>query len=117
MAVARLSKRAIDSFKPGPRPYINYDEDLTGFGRRASGRKTWIVEYRPGAFTGCRRSEILNLKWSEVDFERGMLNLTDSKTGRKSVILNAPALAILSELSRLGSYVIVARIRMRLGRT
>ncbi|TPW00040.1 MAG: hypothetical protein USCAAHI_00516 [Beijerinckiaceae bacterium] len=51
MAVARLSKRTIDSFKPGPRPYINYDEDLTGFGLQVmpSGRKTWIVEYRPGA--------------------------------------------------------------------
>jgi hypothetical protein len=34
MAVGRLSKRTIDSFKPGPRPYINYDEDLTGFGLR-----------------------------------------------------------------------------------
>ena len=51
MAVARLSKRTIDSFKPGPRPYINYDEDLTGFELRVmpSGTKTWIVEYRPGA--------------------------------------------------------------------
>jgi integrase len=65
-----------------------------------------IAAIRLLLFTGCRRSEILNLKWSEVDFERGMLNLTDSKTGRKSVILNAPALAILSELSRLGPYVI-----------
>jgi integrase len=67
-----------------------------------------IAAIRLLLFTGCRRSEILNLKWSEVDFERGMLNLTDSKTGRKSVILNAPALAILSELSRLGPYVIAA---------
>ena len=65
-----------------------------------------IAAIRLLLFTGCRRSEILNLKWSEVDFERGMLNLTDSKTCRKSVILNAPALAILSELSRLGPYVI-----------
>jgi integrase len=62
-----------------------------------------IAAIRLLLFTGCRRSEILNLKWSEVDFERGMFNLTDSKTGRKSVILNALALAILSELSRLGA--------------
>ena len=68
-----------------------------------------IAAIRLLLFTGCRRSEILNLKWSEVDFERGMLNLTDSKTGRKSVILNAPALAVLSELSRLGPYVIAGQ--------
>jgi integrase len=57
-------------------------------------------------FTGCRLREILDLRWSEVDFERGMLHLADSKTGRKSVILNAPALAILAALPRLGPFVV-----------
>jgi len=60
-------------------------------------------------FTGCRLGEIMNLKWAEVDFERGTLNLSDSKTGKKSVILNGPALAILSELPRAGSYVIAGQ--------
>lgn len=31
--------------------------------------------------TGCRLREILHLRWEEVDFERGILNLPDSKTG------------------------------------
>jgi integrase len=57
-------------------------------------------------FTGCRLGEVMNLKWSEVDFERGILNLADSKTGKKSVVLNGPAIAILSELPRVGPYVI-----------
>ena len=35
--------------------------------------------------TGCRLREILHLKWEYVDFERGMLFLPDSKTGRKPV--------------------------------
>jgi integrase len=51
-------------------------------------------------FTGCRKMEILGLRWSEVDFERGMLNIEDSKTGRRVVILNAPALAILAAQPR-----------------
>jgi integrase len=38
--------------------------------------------------------------------ERGLLFLADSKTGKKTVILNAPALAVLIGLDRLGSYVI-----------
>jgi integrase len=65
-----------------------------------------IAAIRLLLFTGCRRSEILKLRWSEVDFERGLLNLSDSKTGRKTVMLNGPALTILSELPRAGRYVI-----------
>jgi integrase len=57
-------------------------------------------------FTGCRLREILHLKWSEVDFERGLLFLGDSKTGKKSIVLNAPALAILQGLPDRGVYVI-----------
>jgi integrase len=57
-------------------------------------------------FTGCRLREILHLKWEHVDLERGLLFLIDSKTGRKTVILNAPALAVLAGLDRLGSYVV-----------
>jgi integrase len=57
-------------------------------------------------FTGCRLREILNLQWEHVDAERGLLFLPDSKSGRKTVILNAPALAVLSGLERIGPYVI-----------
>jgi integrase len=67
-----------------------------------------IAALRLLLFTGCRRGEILNLKWSEVDLERGVLNLSDSKTGRKQVVLNGPALEILSMLVRVGPYVIAS---------
>jgi len=59
--------------------------------------------------TGCRLREILHLRWSEVDFERGLLLLEDSKTGRKAVLLGAPAIRILSELPRDGEYVIAGQ--------
>jgi integrase len=57
-------------------------------------------------FTGCRLREILHLRWDEVDFGRGMLFLRDSKTGRKPVVLNPPALAVLESLPRVGAFVI-----------
>jgi integrase len=57
-------------------------------------------------FTGCRLREILHLRWEHVDLERGLLFLADSKTGRKTVILNAPALSVLANLDRLGPYVV-----------
>ena len=57
-------------------------------------------------FTGCRLREILHLKWEQVDLERGLFFLADSKTGRKTVILNAPTLAVLTGLDQIGSYVV-----------
>lgn len=57
-------------------------------------------------FTGCRLREILHLKWEQIDFQRGLLNLGDSKTGPRAVILNPPALVVLSELKRIGPYVV-----------
>jgi integrase len=52
-------------------------------------------------FTGCRLSEILGLRWEHVDFGRGLLFLPDSKTGRKTIVLNAAAAAILADLPRM----------------
>lgn len=56
--------------------------------------------------TGCRLGEILNLRWEEVDLDRGFLWLPDSKTGRKGVVLSVSAMQVLTELPRLGQYVI-----------
>ena len=51
-------------------------------------------------FTGARLREILNAEWNFVDFERGFLNVPDSKTGRKTIFLSGAALAVLSDLPR-----------------
>jgi integrase len=59
--------------------------------------------------TGARLREILKLEWRHVDLERGLLLLPDSKTGAKSIILNAPALAVLAGLERVGAYVIAGQ--------
>src|SRR4029077_18690734 len=78
---------------------------------KAKNRFTKIAPFAAAAirlllFTGCRLREILHIKWEQVDLERGLLLLPDSKTGRSTVILNAPALAVLTSLDRLGSYVV-----------
>jgi integrase len=57
-------------------------------------------------FTGARLGEILTLRWDYVAAERSLLFLPDSKTGRKTIVLNAPAMAILCELPRVGPYVV-----------
>jgi integrase len=52
---------------------------------------------------------VLHLRWEHVDFERGLLLLPDSKTGKKAIVLNAPALDVLVNLPRLGAYVIAGQ--------
>ena len=45
--------------------------------------------------TGCRKSEILSLRWDFVDWEIGCLRLPESKTGAKSVPLADAAVDLL----------------------
>jgi integrase len=52
------------------------------------------------AFTGCRRNEVLRLRWPDVDLTAGVLRLPDSKTGAKLVPLTAPARDLLESLPR-----------------
>ena len=51
--------------------------------------------------TGCRKGEILKLRWSEVDGDR--LNLADTKTGPRRVWLSQAAQAILARQPRAAS--------------
>jgi integrase len=57
-----------------------------------------VNQARLWALTGCRRNEIAALKWSEVDFGRGLLVLGDTKTGRSIRPLGAAALTLLKSL-------------------
>ena len=53
--------------------------------------------------TGCRKSEILTLQWS--DYREGRLFLRDGKTGPRTVWLSSPARAVLDGLPRKGRWV------------
>ena len=50
--------------------------------------------------TGCRRNEILGLRWEDVDFDAGELRLRDTKTGARVVPLTPPAAEVLEDLPR-----------------
>lgn len=52
------------------------------------------------SLTGCRRCEITNLKWDEVDLERGLLRLEMSKVGPRVVPLGDAAAAFIKSLPR-----------------
>jgi len=63
------------------------------------------------AVTGCRRAEIVNLKWSEVDFANSCLRLGDTKTGLSIRPLPGTARDILAGLEPQGEFVFPARSR------
>ena len=48
--------------------------------------------------TGARRSEVLSLRWSYVDFEDSCFRLSTSKTGPKVIPLGAAALEVLARM-------------------
>ena len=50
--------------------------------------------------TGCRRNEVLALRWKDVDLETRVLRLADSKTGPRSVPLSPAAARVLADLPR-----------------
>ena len=62
-------------------------------------------------FTGCRLREILHLRWGEVDLERGLLHLPDSKSGKKAVVLNAASVNILKNLPKRDFFVIPGDVK------
>lgn len=61
-------------------------------------------------FTGMRLGEVLGLRWTDIDFDQGLIVLTKHKTARKAgtkaIVLNAPALAVLNGVPRVGKYVV-----------
>ncbi|MCB2226190.1 MAG: site-specific integrase [Desulfarculaceae bacterium] len=59
-----------------------------------------ITAVRLLIFTGCRLSEILNLRWADVDWERGALRLEDSKTGPRLIPLGQASLELLENTER-----------------
>jgi integrase len=60
-----------------------------------------IAAIRVLILTGARLGEILQLRWAHVDIEQSALRLPDSKTGRKTIWLNPPALEVMASLPRI----------------
>ena len=59
-----------------------------------------VAAFRLLMLTGCRRNEILTLRWEDVDLEAGELHLRDAKTGARSVALSPAARSVLTSLPR-----------------
>jgi integrase len=127
--------RGVDKFKESNRERFLTGEELERLGRAIREAESigisWVVdEFKSTAkharkakrftrigpsaaaalrlllFSGCRLRKLLHLRWEHVDFERGCLFQPDIKSGRKTVILSASALAVLNGLERISPYVV-----------
>lgn len=59
--------------------------------------------------TGCRVNEWLGARWDWIDWQRGLLQLPDTKTGARDVHLPAEALTILRALPRSSVFILPGR--------
>lgn len=68
--------------------------------RRTKLEPAAIAALRLLLFTGAGLREILHIRWQEVDLERGLAFLPDSKTGRKTLVLSDAALEVLRNVPK-----------------
>ena len=65
-----------------------------------------LIAIRLLALTGCRVSEILSLRWESIDFEAGVIRLSDAKAGARDVALPTSAQVVLADVPRVGEFVV-----------
>ncbi len=102
--------RGIKRYRRKGRERFLSDDEL----RRLSARLAAHADKRPMEvavvrlllLTGCRKSEIRTLQWS--DYRDGNLFLRDSKTGPRTVWLSEPARAVLDGIERKGRWMFPA---------
>lgn len=65
------------------------------------GRAPYVVAaIRLLLFTGARLNEVLKLRWDEVDLTERVIRLSDSKTGKKTIALSAPAIETFASIPK-----------------
>ena len=67
---------------------------------RIDSYSTFAMVVRQIALTGCRRSEIIALKWADVDLESSCLRLSDSKEGASVRPIGLPVVEFLDARSQ-----------------
>ncbi|MDE0488604.1 MAG: tyrosine-type recombinase/integrase [Gammaproteobacteria bacterium] len=99
--------RFVRKYKERPRERFLSDEEFQRLGRvlgevEAEGKvhPSAVAAFRLLMLTGCRKSEILTLRWEDVDLEAGEIQLRDAKTGARAVAISPSARRVLEDLSR-----------------
>lgn len=99
--------RSIMRYPERSRERFLTDKEFTRLGRvlaeaerRGGGSASVVAAIRLLMLTGCRKSEILSLRWENVSLAEGEFRLPDAKTGARVVPLSPPAIELLARLLR-----------------
>ena len=80
--------------------FIRLGEVLDEVETRGGASAPAVAAIRLLALTGCRRNEILTLRWEDVALDENELRLPDTKTGARAVPLPPRAVELLAGLPR-----------------
>ena len=99
--------RAVNQYREQARERFLSPEEYRSVGAslKAAEAEGWmwppaIAAIRLLMLTGCRKSEILTLRWDDVDRTAGEFRLRDGKRGPRMVPLTTPALRVLDGIER-----------------
>ncbi len=95
--------QGIERFKEQKRKRWLKPEELPALARAIDAEPNLYVRAALWLYllTGVRKTELVTAKWVQVDWERGLLILPDTKAGEEQyAVLNAPALAILQSIPK-----------------
>ena len=99
--------RSVEKYRERPRERFLTDAEFSRLGRvldeavdDGTASPMAVTAIRLLMLTGCRKSEILTLRWAEVDLDAGELRLGDAKTGPRAVQLPPTAVGLLESLPR-----------------
>ncbi len=91
------------------------DSELTALGQALDKlqeqHSVAVVAIKVAALSAWRISEVLNLRWSDISFERGVATLPETKTGRQVRPLPSTALDLLAAMPRINGVDWVFSIR------
>jgi integrase len=103
--LARLGDALREGETVGLRYSVDETKPTARHAAKADHRRVKLDGYATAALrllvlTGARLREILHAKWGQIDLERGLIFLADSKTGKKPLYLSAAAQKVLADVPR-----------------
>ena len=97
--------RAVRKYRTRPRERFLTDEEYHRLGRAVEELEAEGKVSRPAAaavrllvLTGCRRNEVLELRWDDIDRTAGEMQLRDGKTGTRLVPLTPTVVGVLERV-------------------
>ncbi len=97
--------RAVRKYRTRPRERFLTDDEYRRLGRAVDDLEAEAKVSRPAAaairllvLTGCRRNEVLELKWDNIDRTAGEMQLRDGKTGTRLVPLTPTVVGVLEDI-------------------